>query len=116
MKDWLFFCTQRKINVSIRVSTIFGFSRQPAEQLPLRPGNTRQRYPSPTVNAQMDQVPAGYPVTCEIDGKMYRGTYWIAGKILTVSTGSSEMPATMKWSSTLTSTIARACFRFCVST
>ena len=27
------------------------------------------------------------PVTCEIDGKTYRGTYWVAGKILTVSTG-----------------------------
>jgi hypothetical protein len=26
-------------------------------------------------------------VTCEIDGKTYRGTYWVAGKILTVSTG-----------------------------
>jgi len=29
----------------------------------------------------------GYPVTCEIDGKAHRGTYWIAGKILTVATG-----------------------------
>jgi hypothetical protein len=35
----------------------------------------------------MDQTPARYPVTCEIDGKTYKGTYWIAGKILTVSTG-----------------------------
>ena len=26
------------------------------------------------------------PVTCEIDGTTYRGTYWVAGKILTVST------------------------------
>ena len=35
----------------------------------------------------MDQVAPRYPVTCEIDGKTHRGTYWIAGKILTVSTG-----------------------------
>jgi hypothetical protein len=31
--------------------------------------------------------PARHPVTCEIDGKAYKGTYWIAGKILTVATG-----------------------------
>ena len=35
----------------------------------------------------MDQTPPRHPVTCEIDGKAYKGTYWIAGKILTVSTG-----------------------------
>ena len=35
----------------------------------------------------MDQDPKRHPVTCEIDGKKYKGTYWIAGKILTVSTG-----------------------------
>ncbi len=35
----------------------------------------------------MDQTPPRYPVTCEIDGKTYKGTYWTAGKILTVSTG-----------------------------
>lgn len=35
----------------------------------------------------MDNNPPRYPVTCEIDGKAHRGTYWIAGKILTVSTG-----------------------------
>ena len=39
----------------------------------------------------MDQnrLPAAprYPVTCEIDGKTYRGHYWVAGKILTVATG-----------------------------
>lgn len=34
----------------------------------------------------MDQNPPRYPVTCETDGKTYRGTYWVAGKILTVST------------------------------
>ena len=28
-----------------------------------------------------------YPITCEIDGKAHKGTYWVAGKILTVSTG-----------------------------
>jgi hypothetical protein len=35
----------------------------------------------------MDQTPPRYPITCEIDGKTYKGNYWIAGKILTVSTG-----------------------------
>jgi hypothetical protein len=35
----------------------------------------------------MDDGPPHYPVTCEIDGKTYRGSYWVAGKILTVSTG-----------------------------
>ena len=35
----------------------------------------------------MDKNPLRYPVTCEIDGKAHRGTYWIAGKILTVATG-----------------------------
>ena len=25
-------------------------------------------------------------VTCEVDGKTYKGNYWIAGKILVVST------------------------------
>ena len=28
-----------------------------------------------------------YPITCETDGKTHKGTYWVAGKILTVSTG-----------------------------
>ncbi len=35
----------------------------------------------------MDKNPPRTSVTCEIDGKTYRGTYWVAGKILTVSTG-----------------------------
>lgn len=35
----------------------------------------------------MDQSLPRYPVTCEIDGKTFRGNYWVAGKILTVSTG-----------------------------
>ena len=35
----------------------------------------------------MEKTPPRNPVTCEVDGKTYRGTYWIAGKILTVSTG-----------------------------
>lgn len=26
------------------------------------------------------------PVTCDVDGRSYRGSYWIAGKILTVAT------------------------------
>jgi len=35
----------------------------------------------------MDQAPQRYPVTCEFDGKTFKGSYWIAGKILTVATG-----------------------------
>ena len=35
----------------------------------------------------MDNNPRRHPVSCEIDGKPYRGTYWVAGKILTVATG-----------------------------
>ena len=35
----------------------------------------------------MEKTPPRNPVTCEVDGKTYRGTYWIAGKILTVATG-----------------------------
>jgi hypothetical protein len=31
--------------------------------------------------------PTRHTVSCEIDGKTYRGNYWIAGKILVVSTG-----------------------------
>jgi hypothetical protein len=27
-----------------------------------------------------------HTVTCEIDGKIFKGNYWIAGKILVVST------------------------------
>jgi hypothetical protein len=35
----------------------------------------------------MSHDPTRQTVTCEIDGKTYRGNYWIAGKILVVSTG-----------------------------
>jgi len=35
----------------------------------------------------MDKNPPRNSITCEIEGKTYRGTYWVAGKILTVSTG-----------------------------
>jgi hypothetical protein len=35
----------------------------------------------------MEKVVPRIPITCEIDGKTFKGTYWIAGKILTVSTG-----------------------------
>jgi len=34
-----------------------------------------------------DKYPQRHPVACEVDGKVFRGTYWVAGKILTVSTG-----------------------------
>ena len=32
-------------------------------------------------------APTRHPITCELEGKAYRGKYWIAGKILTVATG-----------------------------
>ncbi len=31
--------------------------------------------------------PPRHPVTCEHEGKTHKGTYWVAGKILTVATG-----------------------------
>jgi hypothetical protein len=31
--------------------------------------------------------PPRHPVTCEFDSKVHKGTYWVAGKILTVATG-----------------------------
>jgi hypothetical protein len=36
----------------------------------------------------MDNNLPRHPVTTEIDGEVHKGTYWVAGKILTVSTGS----------------------------
>ena len=35
----------------------------------------------------MENTPVRNPISCEMDGKVYLGTYWVAGKILTVSTG-----------------------------
>ncbi len=31
--------------------------------------------------------PSRHPVSCEHQGKTHKGTYWVAGKILTVATG-----------------------------
>ena len=28
-----------------------------------------------------------HPVTCEVDGTIHKGTYWVAGHILTVTNG-----------------------------
>ncbi|HMV58734.1 MAG TPA: hypothetical protein PKD38_16170 [Nitrospira sp.] len=28
-----------------------------------------------------------HPVTCEFEGKTHKGTYWVAGRVLTVATG-----------------------------
>jgi len=28
-----------------------------------------------------------HPITCQVESKTYAGTYWVAGKILTVATG-----------------------------
>lgn len=36
----------------------------------------------------MDRIPLPrHPITCEVAGKLHKGTYWVAGKILTVATG-----------------------------
>lgn len=35
----------------------------------------------------MQTAPTRFPIACEVEGKAYRGKYWIAGKIMTVSTG-----------------------------
>jgi hypothetical protein len=35
----------------------------------------------------MDNNLLRHAVTAEIDGETHKGTYWVAGKILTVSTG-----------------------------
>jgi len=35
----------------------------------------------------LERNPPRFPISCEIDGKRRRGTYWVAGKILTVATG-----------------------------
>lgn len=45
------------------------------------------KHPTGDLNCLMDNPPSRTPVTCEIDGKTYKGTYWIAGMILTVATG-----------------------------
>jgi hypothetical protein len=34
-----------------------------------------------------DTPPPRHQITCESDGKTHKGTYWVAGKILTVATG-----------------------------
>ena len=41
----------------------------------------------PAWTLHKDKYPQRHPVFCDIDGINYRGTYWVAGKILTVSTG-----------------------------
>ena len=35
----------------------------------------------------LQTAPTRHPITCELEGKAYRGKYWIAGKIMTVATG-----------------------------
>jgi hypothetical protein len=37
--------------------------------------------------AMTHSTPQRHPITCEIDGIPYKGTYWVAGKILTVAAG-----------------------------
>jgi hypothetical protein len=34
-----------------------------------------------------NSLPPRYAFTIEVAGKLHKGTYWVAGKILTVSTG-----------------------------
>jgi len=46
----------------------------------------------------MTHDPTHHLITCEIDGKTFKGNYWIAGKILVVSTakgGSSTQLGSM---------------------
>lgn len=38
-------------------------------------------------NRAMEQQPPRHSITCEFDGRTHKGTYWVAGKILTVATG-----------------------------
>jgi hypothetical protein len=39
-------------------------------------------------NAVMEtEPPPRHPITVELDGQTHKGTYWVAGKILTVATG-----------------------------
>ena len=39
-------------------------------------------------NCRMDAKPLRrYPITCEIDGETHKGIYWVAARILAVSTG-----------------------------
>ena len=35
----------------------------------------------------MSMIIQRHSITCEVEGKVYKGTYWVAGKILTVATG-----------------------------
>ena len=37
-----------------------------------------------------DNPPPRQPITCEFQGKTHKGTYWVAGKILTVATGGGD--------------------------
>ncbi|MBL8490529.1 MAG: hypothetical protein JNM82_07095 [Rhodocyclaceae bacterium] len=35
----------------------------------------------------MDKQPERFPVSCEFEGRTCKGTWWIAGRIMTVATG-----------------------------
>ncbi len=48
---------------------------------------TQNRYPATPLPRYPATPLPRYPITCEIEGKTHTGTYWVAGKILTVSTG-----------------------------
>lgn len=37
--------------------------------------------------AMRDTPPSRHPITCDYAGKTHKGTYWVAGMILTVATG-----------------------------
>jgi hypothetical protein len=39
----------------------------------------------------MTKEPTRSLMICEIDGKTYKGTYWVAGKALVVSTGMGRL-------------------------
>jgi len=69
--------------------------------------------PSSTIpgwSLNRDKYPQRYPVTCKLEGKEFRGTYWVAGKILTVSTGMGGKSKQV--GSTLPETLARQLLEF----
>lgn len=54
---------------------------KPATELYLRSTSIAE------ISSMERKPPLRHPVTCEYQGKTHKGTYWVAGKILTVATG-----------------------------
>ena len=70
----------------------------------------------------MERMPLPrHEVTVEVEGKLHKGTYWVAGKILTVSTGlggKSKQVGTTEpedlAKKLLLDLVKGACLKFCV--